>query len=91
MTMAKKFFLREDFDIRMFCAVFAGVYKLLYDCCDNGPDYEGKVDEGDRLLKDPTNAPLLKAYASVQYDVPTSDREVAAMAVTYGIFEKRYV
>lgn len=85
--MEKKFWEREDFDIRMFCAVFQGVYTVLYDCCDYSPKYAELVERGDKILKDLDNAPLLKAYAAVKYDVPTSDRECAALAVTYHIFE----
>ena len=85
--MEKKFFEREDFDIQMFCAVFQGVYKVYYDSCDYGEEYTTNVWRGVALSRDPKNAPLLKAYADHCNDVPISDREMASLAVTYGIYE----
>ncbi|MBQ8713113.1 MAG: hypothetical protein IJ551_09900 [Prevotella sp.] len=88
--MAKKFWEREGFDIALFAAVFSGVYNVYYDSCDYGREYDAMVIRGDQLLQDSEAKPLLTMFANYRMDIVTSDREAAALAVTYGIFERRY-
>ena len=88
--MAKRFWEREEFRIELFVAIFRQVYDLYYDAPEGQTDEREMTVEGDRLMQDAENAPLLKAYAAHEQDVPTSDREVAAFAVTYGVFQGRY-
>lgn len=88
MTMAKKFWEREDFDIAMFAAVFNGVYGVLYETCDYGPGYRSMLERGDRLLQDKGAAPVVKLFNEHRQDYVSSDREAAAFAVTYGIYER---
>ena len=86
--MAKKFWEREGFDIALFVAVFNGVYQVYYDSGDYGEEYMGMVWKGGALWRNPDNTELAKTYVDYLQDAPTSDRELAAFAVTYGIFEK---
>lgn len=88
--MAKKFWEREGFDIALFAAVFNGVYQVYYDSGDNGREYEAMVTRGDGILNDEGDDPIVKAFCEYRQDYVTSDREAAALAVTYGIFESVY-
>ena len=88
--MAKKFFERKEFSIERFAKIFREVYDVYYDA-----PYEQTTEgelwrEGDRLMQQAENAPLLKAYVDYCGDIFTSDRELAAFAVTYGMYERIY-
>ena len=86
--MAKKFWEREGFDIALFAAVFSGVYNVYYESGDYGRMYDVMVNRGDGILNDEGDKPIVKAFCEYRQDYVTSDREAAALAVTYGIFEK---
>lgn len=86
--MANKFWEREDFDIALFAAVMNGVYKVYYDSCDYGEEYTVMIWKGGALWRDKQNIELAKMYADYVQDAPTSDRELAAFAAAYDIFEK---
>ena len=88
--MAKKFWEREGFSIKTFAQIFTGVYDLYYDAPCEQTDEHAMMLEGDRLMQDKANVPLLKMLAGYRHDVLTSDREVAAFAVTYNLYQQRY-
>lgn len=89
--MAKKFWEREGFSIKTFATIFTGVYDLYYDAlCEQQTDEHAMMLEGDRLMRDRANVPLLKMLAGYRHDILTSDREVAAFAVTYNLYLARY-
>lgn len=88
--MAKKFWEREGFSIKTFAQIFTGVYDLYYDAPYEQTDEHAMMLEGDRLMQDKTNVPMLKMLAGYRQDVLTSDREVAAFAVTYNLYQQRY-
>ncbi len=85
----KKFWEREDFSIQRFANLYREVYNLYY-YSGEGTDEDERMDEGWALCQDAQNAPLLKAYTDYMDDIFTSDRELAAFAVTYGIYERVY-
>lgn len=85
-----KFFEHKDFDIALFVNVLHGIYKVYYDSCDYGEEYKNMIWKGIALTRDNDNAPLLCSYTDYSNDVLTSDRELAAFAVTYEIYQKRY-
>lgn len=86
----ERFFSRKDFDIALFASVFSGIYNVYYESGDDGPAYRDMVAMGDRLLQDKSVAPLNVAFAEYRQDIVTSDREAAAFAAAYAIYEKRY-
>ena len=88
--MAKKFWERKGFDIKTFTQTFGGIYSLYYNNPCEETDEAGMMRVGDRLLKEPENGPLLKMLAECRMDILTSDREVAAFAVTYGVYQQRF-
>ena len=88
--MAKKFWKREDFSIKTFAQIFTGVYDLYYDAPCEQTDEHAMMLEGDRLMQDKANVPLLKMLVRYRQDVLTSDREVAAFAVTYNLYLARF-
>lgn len=85
-----KFFEHDGFDIALFVSVLNGIYKVYYDSCDYGEEYKNMIWKGIALTRDNDNAPLLRSYTDYSNNVLTSDRELAAFAVTYGIYQKRY-
>lgn len=89
--MAKKFWERKGFDIKTFTQTFGGIYSLYYANSYRETDEVYMTRVGDRLLKDPENKPLLNMLAECRMDILTSDREVAAFAVTYGVYQQRFV
>lgn len=86
--MAKKFWEREDFDIALFASVFNGVYTLCYECVNENDSktFEAYRQDGDAMMYNAEVAPLVKAFCDYRQDGCTSDREVAALAMTYGWF-----
>lgn len=87
-NMAQAFFERADFDIAMFCAIFQGVYDMLYNHVDDTPCK--LVKRGYALLCAERTRSLQIALFDYRNDFLSSDREVAAFAVAYGIYERRY-
>lgn len=88
--MAKNFWKREGFSIKTFAQIFAGVYDLYYNAPYEQTDEHAMMLEGDRLMQDKANVPLLKMLVRYRQDVLTSDREVAAFAVTYNLYQQRF-
>ena len=88
--MANKFWEREGFSIKTFAAIFTGVYDLYYDAPCEQTDEHAMMLEGDRLMQDKANVPLLKMLAGYRQDFLSSDREVAAFAVTYYLYLARF-
>lgn len=84
--MEKLFFEHDDFDIALFCKVLDGVYTTLYDYFSTP---EELIIKGETLTKDESLKPLLKRLIEYRKDVFTSDREVAAFAITYEIFSQK--
>lgn len=89
--MVKKFWERKEFSIERFAKIFREVYDVYYDAPYEQTDEGERWREGDRLMQDPDNAPLLRAYVDYCGDIFTSDRELAAFAITYGIYQQVYV
>lgn len=87
--MAKKFFEHAGFSIEPFAQIFAAVYDLYYRASQQTDEYAMML-EGDRLLRDAANKPLLAMLAGHRHDIITSDREVAAFAVAYGVCQRCY-
>ena len=88
--MAQKFWERKDFDIALFTITFRYFYKAFYETCYNGKEFRERVAQGDKLLRDRSLTPLLVAFNDYRKDILTSDREVAAFAVTYGVYHQRF-
>lgn len=88
--MKKKFWEREDFDIALFASVFNGVYTLCYECVNESDSkvFDAHRQDGDAMMYNAEVAPLVKAFCDYRQDGCTSDREVAAFAITYGMFWK---
>ena len=88
--MAKKFWERSEFRMEQFVKLFHLVYDLYYTAPYEQTDEHAMMLEGERLMQDADNVPLLKAYVDCTGDIFTSDRELAALAVTYGVYQSRY-
>lgn len=86
-NMAQAFFERADFDIAMFCAIFQGVYDML-DYVDDIPCKF--VKRGNALLRAESTGPLQLMFCYYRHYLICCDREVAAFAVAYDIYERRY-
>ena len=88
--MAKNFWERAEFRIEQFVQLFHMVYELYYNAPYEQTDERVMMHHGGRLMQAAENVSLLKAYMDATGDIFTSDRELAAFAVTYGVYENRY-
>lgn len=84
--MKKLFFEHDDFNIAIFIKVLDGVYTTLYDYFSTPGEL---ILEGEKLIKDESLKPLLKRLIEYRQDILTSDRELAAFAITYEIFSQK--
>lgn len=84
--MEKLFFEKENFDIALFSKVLDGVHATLYDYFSTP---EELILKGESLIKDELLKPLVKQLYKFKEDVFTSDRELAAFAITYDIFSRK--
>ena len=73
--MKKLFFEHDD-----------GVHATLYDYFSTP---EELISMGESLIKNESLKPLLKRLVEYRKDVFTSDRELAAFAITYKIFSQK--
>ena len=79
-----------EFDIKLFAATMRGFYEVYYNSCNYGKEYARRIKEGEAILRDEANTKLLVDLAQVRHDIITSDRECAALAVTYEVFADVY-
>lgn len=83
------FFNKPGFDIKLFVTVMGRIYNIYYNS-DSGKDYDNAISRGDEILADKKVTPLVFDYQQFTHDFIAGDREAAAFAQAYDIFEKYY-